>query len=84
MTHYVATTLSSVNFNHSSFLALQALENANFTLDNVSSTLASAASQLPPESPYNFSQKIFIGTLFVILSLLTVIGNFMVRNESGN
>jgi len=33
----------------------------------------------PPESVYNFTQQIILGIVFGVLSLLTVIGNFMVR-----
>lgn len=33
----------------------------------------------PPSSPYTLTQMIIIAIVFIILSLLTVIGNFMVR-----
>jgi hypothetical protein len=33
----------------------------------------------PPSSPYSFTQMILIGIVFIILSILTVIGNVMVN-----
>ena len=81
MTHYTTTTLISINFSLSSYTAFLTQENSlhNDTFNNVSTTLE-LLGKLPPDSPYTFSQKIFIAILFVILSLLTVIGNFMVRS----
>lgn len=50
-------------------------------LNNISNITATIQPEHngPPSSPYTVTQMIIIGTIFIVLSLLTVIGNFMVR-----
>ena len=79
MTHFM-TTASSVNFNFTAYQEFLSLENNNVTLSDLNfTTTALPVHHGPPSSPYNLTQMIFIGILFTVLALLTVIGNFMVQ-----
>lgn len=78
------TTLGSINFNVTAFTAFRTLENIlnNVTLNEINKTATTLATIHedvgPPKSPYNTTQMVMIAIVATILSLLTVIGNFMV------
>lgn len=81
--NYYTTTLSSINFSHSTqTTATTALWNQeilqNVTQYAINITTTHSTLDDRPSSPYNLTQKIIIATVFIVMSLLTVIGNFMV------
>lgn len=76
---YYSTTHSTLLFNLTAYSTFLSLENASLSTPdfNVTTTIA-AIFEGPPTSPYNLTQKIIIGIVFTLLSLLTVMGNCMV------
>lgn len=72
MTLVVTSTLSSLLYYNLTNTVIPFNET-----NNVSST-QSTHDEGPPKSPYNFTQMVIIGVVATLLSLLTVIGNFMV------
>lgn len=78
--NYYTTTLSSINFSifthTTAFLSLENLQNVTQYGINITTTHSTFDEK--PSSPYNVTQKIIIAIVFIILSLLTVIGNLMV------
>lgn len=92
MSHFT-TSSNPIGFNAAAVAAAAAsayttllnnLENGTTTstttvsLENFTTT-AQPEHSGPPSSPYSFTQMILIGIVFIILSILTVIGNVMVK-----